>query len=441
MSTYKWMLEQIDSEDESDKKVRSYILYPMDDPSLIGMLKDILDDDSSYKSILSDSVKKSLIRLLRRYISACSIAFQSKARIERLLKYAKSEIYYITTVNGKRVATVSEINNGAIGLELQSKDIIPDHIRKRLYVLLWTLTGNPKHFISAGNKLDFKDKQWVVKSDYEMIKQCADSLNEMISAFEQDPDWFESTMFRLNAQYKLGTYKYPQSASDEVTCNDTVKTMLFRLKRGLQEVGFVDDKVVRRAYTLVNRYYEEPYKLKPLDISLLREVYNKIQDGTYTQKPVQTPNQKQDTERVELREQCREIEMGVSANKLSKNHFALKIIETIRKTNYSKCSDKQRSILDDAIRIIKAHEISNTNSSNKVNASNMIRTVGTIGTTGVEIIDIDEVARAANGNQRLNRDSCQANILDEPNSSSNDLGADITDIEDLSKALGGGFFG
>ena len=74
----------------------------------------------------------------------------------------------------------------------------------------------------------------------------------------------------------------------------------------------------------------------------------------------------------ELKEKCEKILLERYRGKINQNHFAYTIIETLRKINYSKCTNKQLDIINDAYYILFGNESNNNCESDETNQSEII---------------------------------------------------------------------
>ena len=307
------------------------------------LLSDIiafLDDDNMYMKNVSDKNKISLVSLMKQYYIACGDLFIVDSKLDKLVAVAKQEIYSIEATSGVRIATKSEVENGATGLVVTEKCLLTLEKYKLLNLLMWTITGRLSYFRQAGFEYKYDKETGLTDTIYDLIVRSGADIKNMINWVEKKRE-FDSDIHSLKQALKSGKYKYPDYAADEVKVDITIKQLLFYLSNNLPRKS--TNQRYRDALYLVIKEQENKYfKLTPGNISFMRGVYSELSSGAGK------ADSTDDETNSALRDECENLLKGKSAGLIKGDHFAFTIISTLQRYNYSKCTKKQYDIIREA---------------------------------------------------------------------------------------------
>lgn len=328
----------------------------------------MLSDESTMFNIIKDSNKVALCNMIRDYFfSDCYVDYMNNVDYSKIIEYGKLIMYKVYAEDGLRNATVNEISQGVHNLTGEEVYQVEEKEYKLLCLLQWTLTGKSYIFRKAGYKLEYDDNGKPKTLFYDMVVMCANEIKELFSWVHSDG--FEVCVKRLKKLAKSRGYKYATYAKDEIIEDIPIKQLFINIKERFPRRS--DDKDYRKALAIVlktNIKYAAP-----LDIAFLRNVYERFtieQRGLNARQIEQISGLKQDCERL-LKEQF--------SGKIKSDHYAYRIISTLKSTGYSRCSPKQLKIIEDAKRIIQrydeAEEIDNDVLDRKGKAGNETRVI------------------------------------------------------------------
>lgn len=331
----------------------------IDVPYLISETLKLLADDSIYYNAISDNNKISLCIMIDNYFSDCWEQYIADINLDKLLKFGKIEVYKIEAADGLRYATQGEVTNGVKCLIGEYIYTAGEEEYKHLCLLQWSFSGIGYFYKQAGYNLKYDDEGKVLTSFYEMITQSACGLKDLF-------DWvsvksnFDNAISKIKKMQKKHGYKYANYAKDEVTEEITIKQLVYNIYRVFPRNS--TNYEYRRALALALKNYKNKKPLTPSEVSWLREVYEKhAVDITKEVISVEENN--------ELKDKCEKLLAKRYSGRINQNHFAYNIIETLKKLGYSKCSDKQMSIINKAYYTICEQPIKEsnegTNNSNK----------------------------------------------------------------------------
>lgn len=308
--------------------------------SLIEGIGELLRDNSYYYDKINDRNKVSLVSFVRRYYIDCADFLIERGSIKKLVKASKRVIYKINARNGLRVATKYEVENGVEGLLEYIEYPIGEEKYRLLNLLLWTIEGRLRYYREAGYDYNYSDR--LEDSIYDLIVRSADGLVKLLNWIE-DKETFTKDMEKLNSLIRLGDYKYPEYAEDEVKTSLSIKQLIYYLDNNIPKQS--KDKDMKYALHLVLKVKDKKRNiLSPLEVSFLRGIYRKL-----IQNNLRSENIKNDT----LQKECEDILRAREEGLIDGNHFVFKIINTLKSNDYKKCSLKQHNIIRDALNIIE----------------------------------------------------------------------------------------
>lgn len=314
----------------------------VDIPYIVSETLKVLEDGHPFEKIISDSNKIALCNMIDKYFLDCWELYIDDLDLDKLVTFGKIEVYKVNAANGLRYATTGEIAQGIKGLLGEYIYPIGEEDYKKLCLLQWTFNGKSYFFRQAGYQLTYDDAGKVRNSFYEMITMCAHELNDLFN-WLVIRDQFEKDIKILTKMKKNKGYKYASYEPDEITEDITIKQLIVNINRVFPRNS--SNKDYRKALALVISS-NKGKRLEPLEIAFLRNVYDKHALDRGSNKTISD-----DTD-VKLKEMCEEIDNNRYSGKIRTDHFAYKIIDTLRKANYTKCSTKQYNILLDAYNLI-----------------------------------------------------------------------------------------
>jgi hypothetical protein len=320
-------------------------------PYLISETLKLLADDSIYYNAISDNNKISLCIMIDNYFSDCLEQYIADINLDKLLKFGKIEVYKIEAADGLRYATQGEVANGVKGLIGEYIYTAGEEEYKNLCLLQWSFSGIGYFYKQAGYNLKYDDKGKVLTSFYEMITQSAYGLKNLFDWISVKSN-FETAIAKIKKMQKKHGYKYATYAKDEVTEEITIKQLVYNIYRVFPRNS--TNYEYRRALALALKNYKNKKPLTPSEVSWLREVYEK--HAVDINKEVISAG-----ENKEIKDKCEKLLAERYSGRINQNHFAYNIIETLKKYNYSKCTDKQMDIINKAYYIIGEQPISKSN--------------------------------------------------------------------------------
>ena len=324
----------------------------MEIPFIMSETLKILEDDNPFFGIISDSNKKSLCIMMDQYFTDCWGLFIEDLKLDKCLKYGKIEVYKVEAVNGLRYATVNEVAQGIKGLIGEYIYPAGEEEYKKLCLLQWSFTGISYYFRQAGYKLDYDDNGKVVNSFYEMIQMCAYQLKELFE-WVSVKEHLDKALNRIKKMQRSKGYKYASYEKDEITEDITIKQLVMNIYKVFPRNS--SNPEYRRALALSLKAYKNKQQLTPLEVSQLREIYEKHALDINRSKQEASVNN-------DVKEKCELLLAERFKGKINQKHFAYTIIETLKKNNYTSCSAKQYAIIDDAYKIITRTDSKKLNS-------------------------------------------------------------------------------
>lgn len=326
-------------------------------PYLIRSILDLLCDKSLYYGAITDENKLAFVYLMRLYYNTCFSIYLDNINFSNILKYGKIEIYKVEAANGLRYATVKEVENGVEGLIAEY--IYPGGKTEfqHLALLGWTFTGEHRAIRSFGYKLKYNNDSDVVTSDLEIILNNADALKAMMD-WVADGDKMNKSIRCINKMKRNNGYKYATCEKDEIVENISIKQLLKIIEQMFPRNS--KDKEYRKALAMVVKTHTANRRLTPLEISELRRIYKKFAMETKSAQPENSDKNNK------IRKQCEEILAARDKGILDGSMFVFKIISTLESNNYSRCSIKQYSFIEDAYNKIANEAVEENNTQSEI---------------------------------------------------------------------------
>lgn len=333
---------------QDDVKTTSFIKNMssgyMELPYIMEQTLDMLSDDSPMYNIITNSNKKALCIMLDQYFTSCYDLYIDDIAFDKLLKFGCIEVYKVDAANGLRYATTNEVAQGVKGLIGENIYPAGEKEYKFLCLLYWSFTGKQYYFRQAGYKLDYDDTGKAKQVFYELVQMCAYQLKELFEWISVK-DNVDKAIRKIEKMKKHNGYKYATYEKDEITEDITIKQLIYNIYKVFPRNS--TNLEYRRALALALKSYKNKQTLTPLEISMLRDIYDKhaLDMNRGAKRPCDVDESLQSDCELLLRERY--------SGKINSNHFAYVIIETLKKNNYTRCSVKQESIIKDALKLVK----------------------------------------------------------------------------------------
>lgn len=306
-------------------------------PKVLTRLYSLIHDDSVFWNVTNDSQKRGLAYMAVTVYDGCFYAYNENIIKPDHCKYGAIEVYDIDAADGLRPATIGEVKSGVHGLI--AKNIYPagEESYRNISIILWLFTDIAYYYRCAGLPIEYDRFGKVSTTTYEMLNRAVKRIADAITWLMQGNA--EKAIKIINKYKSSGGYKYAEYAKDEVRENISIKQLIKNIDNEMPRNS--DKAEFRRAISLIIKTNKNNVRLTPLEISWLRNVYDElIATKSNTEKP------EMDTR---LKADCDRISQAQLAGLLSRSDFVFKIIGTLSKNGYTKCSPKQRKFIDDAI--------------------------------------------------------------------------------------------
>lgn len=209
--------------------------------------------------------------------------------------------------------------------------------KKEVEIGLSDMTGEP---LFEGLQYDIYT--WIVmctgknanKHDYKEFMQRVVELSKRAEEFTE----------RVAELKKFKGIKYSDFEPDEKTCDVDIVTVMNEIINRYDKRLHGDNEDYRKAVSCSLRYCKYGFNTKDMMTNekvICRKVYEEMLADTRHAQP------KKDREES-LKEDCNTI-CKARGKELDKNDFVYKIIDTMKKQGYTRCSVKQRNIIDEAL--------------------------------------------------------------------------------------------
>jgi len=317
-------------------------------PKVLTRIYSLIHDDSVFWNLTTDSQKRGLVFMAMAIFDGCFYAYNEEMIKPDHCRYGAVEVYDIDAASGLRPATINEVEAGVHGLI--AKNIYPagEESFRNIAILLWLFKDVSYYYRCAGLPLEYDNLGKVSTPTYTMLCRAVDRVSKAI-------EWLNSgnaeKAIKIINKYKLsGGYKYAEYAKDEVYENISIKQLIKNIDNEMPRNS--DNLDFRRAISLVIKTNKYNARLTPLEISWLRDVYDTLIS-------VKVNEEKSEMD-IELKMACDRISNAQLAGLISRSDFVFKVIETLNKNGYTRCSPKQRKFIDEAI-----EKLDNINKTNK----------------------------------------------------------------------------
>lgn len=301
---------------------------------------------------------KEIITLANRiYNSTWSAMFDintGSLDIEKLIKYSKQSRYCIEAAGGFRVATLNEVDEGLVKLcgdevvELVDSPVVKlsDEEESFINLFTWAITGKWRYYIKAGFECKFTANGKLDEPEIKYILKISKVLNRMCELFEEGK-FYDYVIGKLKGIKKLGIYKYPEYASDEVGPDESITFVINQVDKLMPRYKNIAQKRCARLLESRRKGFIKNFTTE--EKIMFRKVYIELKHPELNQQKYI------DSERTkETKEFCDRIRQGVADGLLDINDFAVKVVGTLSKYSYRHCSEKQRAIIIGAINRIEA---------------------------------------------------------------------------------------
>lgn len=306
-------------------------------PNVLSRLYSLIHDDSVFWNVTTDDQKIGLAYMAVAIYDSCFYIYNENIIKPDHCKYGSIEVYDIDAADGLRPATIGEVTSGVRGLIPRNIYPAGEESYRNISILLWLITDNHYYYRCAGLSLEYDNYGKVSTTTYEMLDRAVTRVAKAI-------EWLNSgnaeKAIKIINKYKLsGGYKYAEYAKDEVYEKISIKQLIKNIDNEMPRNS--DNPDFRRAISLVIRTNKNNVRLTPLEISWLRDVYDQL--------IIAKSNADKPEMDIELKMACDRISQAQLAGLISRSDFVFKIIGTLSRNGYTRCSVKQRKIIDEAI--------------------------------------------------------------------------------------------
>ena len=337
---------------ESDEKLHKFMIGTEGSvlrlPVLITETLEMLADDSPLRSVITDANKVALCTMCRSvHTKLASITmFDDDKKIKTLCGYSKKDIYYIEALNGNRIATKREVEDGVEGLYAKPTYVAGEKAADMLHVIMWIISGDAIYLYRNGDtNIQFGEDGKVSTPVYTLIYRYAEKITQATEYY--DSDEYKKAVKIIQKFQKTASKLYKDIESDEVTApiskEQLVKDILDRFPRGSSNINY------RKAVSLALAYERNTRWVTPAGIAFMREQHRLYGEtlGDY---------ESTDSTSDRIEEMCNELERLRYSKMIDPNHFVYKIIATIKKKRYKNVSSKQKDIIIEAYNKVKGKD-------------------------------------------------------------------------------------
>lgn len=318
-------------------------------PVLITETLEMLADDSPLRSVITDANKVALCKMCRSvHTKLASITmFDDDKKIKALCDYSKKDIYYIEALNGNRIATKREVEDGVEGLYAKPTYVAGEKASDMLHVIMWIISGDARYLYRNGDTgvIKFSEDGNVSTPVYTLIYRYAEKITQATEYY--DSEEYKKAAKIIQKFQKTASKLYKDIESDEVTApiskEQLVKDILDRFPRGSSNVDY------RKAVSLALAYERNHRWVTPAGIAFMRE-----QHRLYGETLGDDENTGSTSDIIE--EMCNELERLRYSKLIDPNEFVYKIISTIKKKRYKNVSSKQKDIIIEAYNKVKGKD-------------------------------------------------------------------------------------
>ena len=301
-----------------------------DVPYIIDETMMLLDDSYQLYNMIPDVNKIALCKMIKRYTDNCLKLFmEGENKLAELCKYGKLIDYRVVTAEGERKATEKEVEAGVE--QLIGKEVYPvgEEIYKKLCLLTWTIEGNIKWYKLAGYTVEYSNND--VKTTFlEMIMQSANELNEAMKWCGTDEyNKAERILNKTKKKKGIGLLGYAKDEiKEDISVNQLTRNIVKIFPRSSS------NKDYRKALALALKATKNNVRLHPLEITYLRKQYKAYAlDKSYRDNE---RHENESNKNEELEAKCEELLRERYKGVVDSNDFAFKIIETVKKSGYTR---------------------------------------------------------------------------------------------------------
>lgn len=333
------------------QNVKDIYLSNIDKPWIVRAITVGLSDTNPFLRMYT---RDSIIKMIKLLSKLNTSMFQNFFDIssgdidpEKLLKYTSYDCYKIEATNGLRIATQNEVDEaiyqyfGDKVIKLINEPIMALDNKELTFfnTFTWAVTGYWRYYIKAGFECSYNGNS-LKEPEINYIMKISNVLFRMCQLL--DEGYCNTIIDKIKHIKRLGKYSYPKYAEDEVYPDEKFVFVFNQIKKIMpykknSEQMKVLSIIKRNRNMNINSYSTE-------DKLFIREVYCNIKYNKDTKE-----NEYDASKVIEIKNLCDIVIQGTTDGFISSNEFVFKIIETLKKNGYRKCSDKQKSIIIEAI--------------------------------------------------------------------------------------------
>ena len=373
-------------------------------------LLEMIADNSKLRNYVSEKNKICILNFIRDFYKYIvnDIGYNKKVTIENLFANRRKKIYMVETYDSKRTATEKEIEQGVESLSVAFRYAFEEKETELLCCLGFVITGKEYYFDNAMNDRTVKFSE---DSQYTNFVSLSTKLNEMLTYFKEN----SAKQFLKDLSKKAKDLRVPlprKFAEDEVTENISAKQIIemARYKLSVKD----DDKFRKRACAIILNRQKYGKEFLPEEIAFIRKVVNRYKDIEEERK-VALQEQEKPQPNMEVYRKCSILRECKAQRLIDPSQFVFKVIGTLEKNNFTKCSEKQMKIIDESLKDLERLGV-NINKKDKVKSESKDLTL--------IIDDIDKYMKESEVYEETDEES-NTSYEDMMMSLSNSLGSDL----------------
>jgi hypothetical protein len=292
------------------------------------------------------------------YWNSCAIVVKAlnKIGVHRMstgdvLRAACRKKIYTRAIGGPRLATVNEIEYGIEELYEEDDNIVEELERIYLTALRWAQFGAEE---------DFREVMTNIK---EPLTKFLDKLIKINPLLEEAAAWVDEPIFlermaEIKLRHNSGDSKYPGYADDEITGSSHIQSIIKYIEANK---NLAYDRNRGFAYVIASEYEKKRKELRftklhisVKQIGILREAY-KVMTASAAEaekyKETEPPVDREQTaegRRAEV--MAKALMLAKQAHKISQNEFVFQVLKTLEKWRFTRVSEKQFIIVEDAFK-------------------------------------------------------------------------------------------
>lgn len=303
-------------------------------PFIIDKTLSTLENSFRVTGYIGESNQIALCNMIKMFWNSCMYESLDMKNALNLVDYTRVEQYEMAIVGKSvRLATANEVASGTRGLQMEYMYPVGEAAFRRLTVFCWAVTGRMEYFKRLGYKVVYNGKE-LETSFYQMVSMAAYDLMDLFK-------WANTIAFsnlykelrKVKKVWKHG--RFLEFAEDEVIESITPSDLIFQLDKILPRGS--SDPDYRKAISIIIRSIKYEKQPTPMELEFLRRIYDRI-----TKIGVEKIEEERENK---LKSECEFLLAAKDKGYLRSTEFVFRIIETLSRMEYKRCSPKQHDII------------------------------------------------------------------------------------------------